>query len=208
MGTWLGRWLRAGVDPRAPVREAKCVVLTNAIALVATAQLLPLAALSAAAGLRWATVWVVVLALAFLSVIAVSATGRVLPARAWFAVVAAVGVLGAGVLLGPGMPVEAYLLVAVTASWHLWRRAGHAALVTGLFAVAYVALLVLRGHVAPVDPPPVGLLAPLNVALLVGVAAALLGIVGWSHHQTTLTDRALDREHARSERLLLSLIHI
>jgi len=206
MGSWLGRWLRAGVDPRAPVRESKCVVLTNAIALVATAQLLPLAALCAAAGLRWVMAWVVGLALAFLSVIAVSATGRVLPARAWFAVVAAVGVVGSGVLLGPGMPVEAYLLVAVTASWHLWPRAAHAAGVTVVFAAAYVALLALRAQVAPVDTPPADLLGPLNVALFVGVAAALLGIVGWSHHQTTLTDRALDREHARSERLLRNVL--
>jgi adenylate cyclase len=200
------RLLRLGLDERAPAREAKCVILTNAITLIAITQLMPMAGLAIIAGLRTVVYWILGCSLAFLTVLGVSATGRVLAARAWFAVVSAAGIVGACLILGPQMHAEAYLLVAVSATWYVWPSARHATLVTLLFAASYVVLLFLYANIAPIDPPPAALAGPLKIALFVGVLVALLGIVGWSHWQTTVTDRKLDHEHARSERLLRNVL--
>jgi adenylate cyclase len=206
MRAQLRRLLRVGLDERVPAREAKHVILTNAITLIAVVQLVPLAGLALAAGLRLVVYWILSCSLAFLTVLAVSATGRVLAARAWFAVVSAVGIVGACVLLGPEMHAEVYLLVAVTATWYVWASARHAILITVLFLASYVVLLVLYDNFGALDPPPAALARFLRVALFAGVTFALLGIVGWSHWQTTLTDRKLDDEHARSERLLRNVL--
>jgi class 3 adenylate cyclase len=181
-------------------------MVTNAIALIGVTQLIPLGGLALFAGLRLVVWWVVGACLAFLSVLAVSATGRVLTARAWLAVVSAVGIVGACVLLGPAMHVEMYLLVAVSATWTVWSSARHAILITLLFIVSYLVLLFLYGHIGPIDPPPTSLVRLLNAGLFIGVMLALVGIVAWSHWQTTLTDRQLDHEHARSERLLRNVL--
>jgi class 3 adenylate cyclase len=189
-----------------PAREANHVILTNTITLIGVAHLIPLAGFAFVAGLHVVVFWILGLSLAYLSVLGVSATGRLLTARAWLAVVSAVGIVGASVLLGPEMQIESYLLVAVSATWIVWSSARHAILVTLFFAASYVVLLVLYAHVAPVDPPPEPLARLLRVAVFAGVMFALLGIVWWSHRQTMLTDRKLDHEHARSERLLRNVL--
>jgi class 3 adenylate cyclase len=120
--------------------------------------------------------------------------------------VSAVGIVGACVLLGPEMQPESYLLVAVTATWYVWSSARHAILITLLFLTSYVVLLFLYANVAPVDPPPAAFARLVKVGLFTEVMFALLGIVGWSHWQTLLTDRKLDDEHARSERLLRNVL--
>jgi class 3 adenylate cyclase len=202
----LRRLLRLGLDERAPARESKCVILTNAIALIGAAQLVPLAGLAVLAGLRLVVYWILACALAFLTVLGVAATGRVLVARAWLAVVSAAGIVGGGLLLGAQLHVEIYLLVSVSAAWTVWPNVRHAILITLLFAIACVALLVLYAHMTPLDPPPAALVRPLQIGLFTGVFVALLGIVWWSHRETTLTDRKLDDEHARSERLLRNVL--
>jgi adenylate cyclase len=206
MRAGLRRLLRLGLDERASGREAKHVMLTNAITLIAVAQLVPLAGLAIAAGLGVAVFWILACSVAYSAVLAASATGRVIAARAWLAVVSAVGIVGAGVVLGPELHVEAYLLVTVSATWYAWSSARHAVLVTLLFVASYVVLLVLYASVDPIDPPPAALTRLVEVAVFVEVMFALVGIVAWSHWQTTLTDRKLDDEHARSERLLRNVL--
>src|SRR5688572_2044740 len=200
------RLLRLGLDEREGEREANHVILTNAIALIAVLQLFPLVGLAVAAGLHLVVYWIVGTSLAFLSVPAVSSSGRVRLARAWLAVVSAVGIVGACWLLGPGMHVEMYLLVAVSATWNVWSAARHAILVTLLFVLAYLAVLVVYASVSPLDPPSPTLVPLLNIGMFMGVMLALIGIVAWSHWQTTITDRRLDHEHARSERLLRNVL--
>ncbi len=202
----LRRLLRLGLDDRVPAREANHVILTNAIALIAVVQLVPLAGLAIAAALRLVVYWIIGCSIAYVTVLGVSATGRVLAARVWLAVVSAVGVVGACALLGREMHAEAYLLVAISATWNAWSSARHAALVTLLFAVSYAVLLWLYANVGPLDPPPAALAPLLKAGLFAGVMLALLGILAWSHWQTTLTDRKLDDEHARSERLLRNVL--
>jgi class 3 adenylate cyclase len=120
--------------------------------------------------------------------------------------VSAVGIVGACVLLGAATQAEVYLLVAVSATWNVWPSARHAMLVTLLFVASWVVLLVLYANVGPIDPPPAELATIVKVGVFAGVMLALLGIVGWSHRQTTLLDRQLDNEHARSERLLRNVL--
>src|SRR5687767_1985462 len=109
----LRRLVRLGLDGRLPAREANHVILTNAIALIAVAQLLPLVALAALAGLRRVSLWIVACCVGYLSVLAVSATRRVIASRVWLALVSAAAVIGGCALLGPEMRAEVYLLVAV-----------------------------------------------------------------------------------------------
>lgn len=182
------------------------MVVTNAITLIAAAQLVPMGVLAVVADLDVVLLWIAGCFVAYMSVLGVAATGRVLAARVWLAVVSAVGIVGASVLLGPEMQAEVYLLVAVTATWYVWPAPRHAVLVTLLFVASYVALLVLYDLVLPIDPPSVSVARALRWWLFSGVMLSLLGIVGWSHRQTTLTDRQLDHEHARSERLLRNVL--
>jgi class 3 adenylate cyclase len=202
----LRRLLRLGLDERAPEREANQVILTNAIALIAVAQLIPLAGLALHAGLRLTLYWIAATSFAFLSVLAASATGRVLAARAWLAAVSAVAIGGGCLLLGPAMHVEMYLLVAVSATWNVWSSARHAMLVTLLFVLTYIVVVVLYANLDALEPPPPGLARLLGVGLFLGVLLALVGIVIWWHQQTALTNRRLDHEHARSERLLRNVL--
>jgi class 3 adenylate cyclase len=206
MRAWLRGLLHLGIDERVPAREVKRITVTNAIALIAVAQLIPLAGLAIVAGLRIVVYWILGCSLAFLTVLGVSATGRVLAARVWLAVVSAVGIVGACLLLGPAMQTEVYLLVAVSATWYVWSSARHAALVTLLFVASYAVLLLLYANVGPIDPPPAALARLVKVGIFAGVMFALVGIVAWSHRQTTVTDRKLDHEHARSERLLRNVL--
>ncbi|MCC6903892.1 MAG: adenylate/guanylate cyclase domain-containing protein [Polyangiaceae bacterium] len=206
MRTWLSSLLRLGLDERLPAREAKNVVLTNAITLIAAAHLVPLAGFAIVAGLRGVVHWILACCLAYLSVLGVAASGRVLAARAWLAAVSAAAIVGASLLLGPEMRAEAYLFVAVTATWYVWADARHAILVTLLFMASYVVLLALYAKVGAVDPPPAALAGLLKVALFAGVMLALLAFVAWSHRQTKLLDLKLDAEHERSERLLRNVL--
>jgi hypothetical protein len=72
MRAQLRRLLRVGMGERVPAREAKHVILTNAITLIAVVQLVPLAGLALAAGLRLVVYWILGCSLAFLTVLAVS----------------------------------------------------------------------------------------------------------------------------------------
>jgi adenylate cyclase len=206
MGTRLRRLVRLGLHDGVSAREANHVVLTNAIALIAAAHLVPLAGLAMLVGLAPVVVWIVAVGLAYLSVLAVSATGRIVAARAWLAVLSAVAIVGACALLGPSIHVEAYFLAAVAATWNAWASARHAIGITALFVAAYGVVLAVQAGTAPLAPPPPSLAPAVDVALFVEVMLALVGIAAWSHRNTTLTDRRLDHEHARSERLLRSIL--
>jgi class 3 adenylate cyclase len=202
----LRRSLRVGLDPRVPAREAKYVILTNAITLIATGLAVGLAILAWATGLDTARWCYAVSAVSFLLVLPLQATGRVLLARAWLALMSAVNIVGGSLLLGPDMHGEAFLLIAVSAAWNLWSSARHALLVTLLFLASYVVLLLLYARIPPIDPPAASIAPVFQVAVFVGTLAGLVGIVGWSHWQTGITDRHLDEEHARSERLLRNVL--
>jgi class 3 adenylate cyclase len=78
--------------------------------------------------------------------------------------------------------------------------------VTLLFVASWVVLIFLYAHVGPLDPAPAALARLLSIGLFAEVTLALLSIVAWSHWQTTLTDRRLDHEHARSDRLLRNVL--
>jgi class 3 adenylate cyclase len=200
------RLVRLGLDPALPVRQANHVILTNAIALIAIAQLVPLVAVAGLSGLRLVWPWIVGCILFYLSVLVVSQRGRVIAARIWLALVSAAAIIGGCALLGPDMRVEVYLLVAVAGAWNTWSSARNAMLVTLLFVASWVVVLVLYSRVPPLDPAPVALAPFIRIAMYSSVVVALIGIFWWSHRQTTLTDEKLDHEHARSERLLRNVL--
>ena len=202
----LRRLVRLGLDEDLPARQASHIILTNAIALIALAQLLPLLALAVASELRLVAWWIVGCCVAFVSVLVVAATGRVVAARVWLAIVSAIAAAGACAMLGPDMRTEVYLLVAVAATWNAWSSARNAMLITLLFVAAWVIVLVLYNRYPPLEPPPLALEPFLRIAMYSSAFLALLGISWWSHRQTMITNRRLDHEHARSERLLRNVL--
>jgi class 3 adenylate cyclase len=202
----LRKLLRLGITERTSPRGAKHLALTNAVTLLTVVQAVVLAALALAEGLELAAAAIAASLLALLAVFVLNALRRPGAARTTLATTAMATIVGCGAILGPAARVENYFFVAVAGAWFVWPRARHAALATFCYFTGYLALQLIYAWATPLDPLPPELEPVVRTAVSIAILLGLLGFAAWGHWQTWVTDRLLQRERARAERLLRNVL--
>ncbi len=203
---WTTRLARRGVTATTPAREAKHIIVLNVVMMLNTVQNLALVVITALAG--FGVLPFVMMASTITNVVILAMSGVV---RRVVLEIVTIGLLSgivatACLLTGPATRGDLYFFSLLAGTWLVFPTLRAAAMGSIVCIGTMIAVLVLYDHVTPIDAPDPAT-ARWVVPVIIGFATfSLLGVVVWYHREAALAELYLERERARSDRLLRNVL--